>query len=53
MRGFLYIAISIVMLSSCRKDIDVKLPEYKQKLVVEGSIETGLSFLFDTFFWGF
>jgi hypothetical protein len=42
MRGFLYIAISIVILSSCRKDIDVKLPEYKQKLVVEGSIETGL-----------
>lgn len=29
-----------VLFTSCRKDIDVKLPEYKQKLIVEASIET-------------
>lgn len=29
------------MLLSCRKDIQVELPEYKERLVVEGSIETG------------
>jgi hypothetical protein len=32
-----------VVFSSCRKDVTVKLPEYKQKLVVEASIENGLS----------
>jgi len=26
---------------SCQKDIDIKLPDYKEKLVVEASIETG------------
>lgn len=31
----------MLFLSSCRKDVNVKLPEYKQKLVVEGGIETG------------
>lgn len=36
----LYSIILCVMMS-CRKDIDIKLPEYKEKLVVEGSIETG------------
>lgn len=37
--------LSLVLLGfilvSCRKDIDVKLPEYKQKLVIEASIEPG------------
>ncbi len=28
------------LITSCRKDINVKLPEYEQKLVVEASIET-------------
>src|SRR5688500_16446157 len=27
--------------SSCRKDVVLELPEYQQKVVVEGSIETG------------
>jgi hypothetical protein len=31
----------LLSLSSCRKDITPKLPEYKEKLVVEASIETG------------
>jgi hypothetical protein len=31
----------LIMISSCRKEINIKLPEYKQKLVVEASIETG------------
>lgn len=26
---------------SCRKDVNVKLPTYKEKLVIEGAIETG------------
>ncbi len=30
-----------VVLSSCQQKIDIKLPEYKEKLVVEASIETG------------
>lgn len=36
-------AFLLVMLIACRKDVTVKLPEYKQKLVVEASIETGLN----------
>jgi hypothetical protein len=30
-----------VLCSSCQKDIDIKLPAYTEKLVVEASIETG------------
>lgn len=30
-----------LMMVSCRKEINIKLPEYKTKLVVEASIETG------------
>lgn len=30
-----------LMMVSCRKEIKIKLPEYKTKLVVEASIETG------------
>jgi hypothetical protein len=41
----LLIAFSLIftlfLLLSCRKDIKLKLPDYKQKVVVEGSIETG------------
>jgi len=28
-------------ITSCRRDINIKLPEYKEKLVIEASIETG------------
>ncbi len=31
----------LAMLAACRKTVNVKLPEYTEKLVVEGSIETG------------
>ena len=36
----LIVFVLTCLFMSCRKDIDVKLPEYKQKLVVEASIET-------------
>ena len=36
------VAAVLALLSvSCQKDIDIKLPAYKEKLVVEASIETG------------
>lgn len=36
------IAVVLALLgTSCQKDIDIKLPAYKEKLVVEASIETG------------
>ena len=40
MKYFLHIALLVVCLS-CRKDVKLKLPDYKQKVVVEASIETG------------
>jgi Domain of unknown function (DUF4249) len=37
-----FIAISFILLFlSCRKDVVLVLPEYKQKVVIEASIETG------------
>ena len=38
----LVIICVLISAISCRKDVNVKLPDYKQKLVVEGAIETGL-----------
>lgn len=35
------IALFLLVLVSCKKDIDVKIPDYVQKLVVEGRIEAG------------
>jgi len=35
------IILSLFFAFSCRKDVTLKLPEYKQKVVVEASIETG------------
>lgn len=40
MRRILYIA-SLLFLLSCRKDVQLDLPDYTQKVVVEASIETG------------
>ncbi|MBL7922497.1 MAG: DUF4249 domain-containing protein [Bacteroidia bacterium] len=40
MKHCIYIFIFFT-LYSCRKDVKLKLPEYKQKVVVEASIETG------------
>lgn len=37
---FVFLLVLVVFMS-CRKDVSVKLPEYKQKLVIEASIETG------------
>ncbi|MDX2172095.1 MAG: DUF4249 family protein [Bacteroidota bacterium] len=36
-----FIFILLVVISSCRKDVKLKLPNYQQKVVVEASIETG------------
>jgi len=41
LKFFLTIGVFSLTVISCRKDVQVKLPEYQQKLVVEGSIETG------------
>ncbi|MBS1637506.1 MAG: DUF4249 domain-containing protein [Bacteroidetes bacterium] len=42
MRYFIYISVfTFLLFSACRKTINVKLPEYTEKLVVEASIETG------------
>lgn len=40
--SFIYIFsfVLLVVISSCRKTINVKLPDYEEKLVIEGSIET-------------
>ena len=44
LKKYNYIAIILVaFLFSCRKDVKVKLPEYKERLVVEANIETGKS----------
>lgn len=40
MKHCIYIFIFFTLFS-CRKDVKLKLPEYKQKVVVEASIETG------------
>jgi hypothetical protein len=31
----------ILVLTSCAKDVEIKLPEFEQKLVIDGRIETG------------
>ena len=44
MKNKTYILITLTsILLSCRKNIDVKLPEYTERLVVEANIETGKS----------
>lgn len=42
-RGRNIVLVLMVMFCSCRKTIKIKLPEYKQKLVIEASITTGES----------
>lgn len=37
----IFILLLIIFAFRCRKDVKLKLPEYKQKVVVEASIETG------------
>jgi hypothetical protein len=40
MKYFIYIIV-VILLVSCRKDVTLKLPEYEEKVVIEGAIETG------------
>ena len=40
MKLFTYTLLILVFVS-CRKDVTIKLPDYQQKVVVEGFIETG------------
>lgn len=40
MKYFACIAITLLF-AACRKDVQLELPDYKQKVVVEASIETG------------
>lgn len=40
MKQALYISF-LILVFSCRKDVKLKLPEYKQRVVIEASIETG------------
>lgn len=42
-KTYLKALIVLIAVTGCRKNIKVKLPEYKQKLVVEASITTGES----------
>lgn len=41
-KNLLLLAVSIVMMSSCEKNIDLDLPPIDQKVVVEGYVENGL-----------
>ena len=42
MRTYLPIAVFLLLvLTGCRKDVTLDLPEYRQKVVIEASIETG------------
>jgi hypothetical protein len=41
MKQLLYIA-ALLTLIACRKDVELNLPDYTQKIVVEASIETGM-----------
>src|SRR5690606_31298848 len=40
-KRLLFVSIGMVFIFSCRKDVVLELPNYEQKVVVEGSIETG------------
>ena len=41
MKKLLYILIGLLAVSSCTKEVQIDLPEYSPKLVVEGRIEPG------------
>jgi len=41
MKKIISIVILFVLISSCRKDVKLKLPAYQEKVVIEASIETG------------
>jgi len=41
MKKSIYILLILFFVSACRKEIKLKLPAYKQKVVVEAAIETG------------
>ena len=39
---FIFSIFGLLFLFSCQKEIDVKIPDYEQRLVVDGSIEPGV-----------
>lgn len=41
MKKIICVIFIFLLLAACRKDVKLKLPEYQQKIVIEGSIETG------------
>jgi hypothetical protein len=41
LKTIFYALFLMLVLSACQKDIDIKLPKYQEKLVVEASIEPG------------
>lgn len=41
LRHYINLIITTLLFSSCRKDVVLDLPDYQQKVVIEGSIETG------------
>lgn len=46
MKTLLYIFPLLIILLACRKEVDVNLPEFKQKVVVEGRIEPNMPPIF-------
>ncbi len=40
-RGIHLVSLFVLLFASCRKEVTVNLPDYQQKIVIEGSIETG------------
>ena len=41
MKKHIYYIVILILAVSCRKDVKLDLPNYQQKIVIEGSIETG------------
>lgn len=42
MRNYIYIALTGLILLGCTKEVQIDIPGFKEKLVIEGRIETGL-----------
>ena len=41
MKNYLFILIILISISSCRKEIDINLPNNEESIVVQGAIEQG------------
>ena len=42
MKQLLYLSLLLSLLQSCTKEIEIDIPGYKEQLVIDGSIETGM-----------